>query len=85
MQNDKRPAVPLPYEDLRDAIGDDAGARGELDALHAHLEGDVHDREQIAAHVDKLRGVREAGARIANWFDHPDTQRWFMTIADAGL
>ena len=85
MHNDRGPVVPLPYDELSAEVGDDAAARGELDALHAHLQGDKHESARIAGHVDALRGVRDAGARIANWFDNPDTQRWFMTIADAGL
>jgi hypothetical protein len=75
----------LPYDDLRSAIGDDAAARSELDALHAHL-GEPHpDPERIVRHIDALRGVRDAEARVANWWDDPLTQRWIKSLSDAGL
>lgn len=84
MNNDGR--VPqLPYDEISGAIGDDATAKAELDALHAQLQQPSPNRAQVEGHVDRLRGVRDAGARVANWFDDPETQRWIMTITDAGL
>jgi hypothetical protein len=75
----------FPYDDLQAAIGADPAAKGELDALQAHLNDPAPDPERIRAHVDTLRGIHDAEARIANWWDSPDTQRWIMTITNAGL
>jgi hypothetical protein len=78
-----RPA--LPYDELHAALGDDPVARNELEGLRAHLATPTPDAQQVRRHVDALRGVRDAEARIANWWDDPETQRWIMTITDAGL
>ncbi len=75
----------LPYDDLRSAVGNDAIARQELDALHAHLNDPAPDPARIRGHVDGLRGLREAEAHVANWWDDPVTQRWFKALGDAGL
>jgi hypothetical protein len=86
MNDDGRPAKPpLPYDELRHAIGDDAAARTELDALHAHLAEANPDPTRIAGHVDALRGVRDAEARLVNWWDDPVTQRWLKALGDTGL
>ncbi len=86
MNDDGRPErLPLPYDELRRAIGDDAAARDELDALHAHLNEPQPDPSRIAGHVDALRGVRDAEARVANWWDDPQTQRWVKALGDIGL
>jgi len=86
MNDDGRPATPmLPYDELRGAIGDDPAARNELDALHAHLNEPNPDPAQIARHVDALRGMHDAEARVANWWDDPLTQTWFKALGDAGL
>jgi hypothetical protein len=75
----------LPYDELHAALGENAAARTELEALRAHLNEPVPDAERIRGHVDALRGVHDAEARIANWWDNPETQRWIMTITNAGL
>jgi hypothetical protein len=75
----------FPYDDLRAALGADAAARRELDALREHLEAAQPDPVRIRGHVDALRGVHDAEARIANWWDNPETQRWIMAITSAGL
>jgi hypothetical protein len=79
------PRPQFPYDELHAAIGADPAARNELDALRAHLEHPTPDPAQLQGHVDALRGVRDAEARIANWWDDPATQRWVMTITNAGL
>jgi hypothetical protein len=86
MNDDRRPTTPpLPYDDLRSAIGDDPAARDRLDALRAHLDEANPDPTTIAGHVDALRGVHDAEARVANWWDDPVTQGWFKALGDAGL
>ena len=67
------------------AIGDDPAAWRELDDLRAHLDAPSPDPARVRGHVDALRGVRDAEARIANWWDDPATQNWIMFLTDAGL
>jgi hypothetical protein len=81
--NDQGPN--FPYDDLHAAIGDDAGAKANLDALRAHLDQPSPDPAAVQTHVDALRGVRDAEARIANWWDDPKTQLWIKGLTDAGL
>jgi hypothetical protein len=83
--NDQEPAPPLPYDELRRAIGDDPAAHRELDALLAYLAEGRPDPERIAGHINALRSMHDAEARVANWWDDPVTQRWFKALGDAGL
>lgn len=83
MNDPQRP--PFPYDELRTAIGDDPAARSELESLHTHLNDPKPDRDRLAGHVDALRAVRDAEARIANWWDDPATQRWVKAVTDIGL
>jgi hypothetical protein len=86
MNDQGRPPKPhLPYDELQTAIGADPAARGELDALREQLNHPTPDPARLASHVDALRGVRDAEARIANWWDDPATQRWVLAITNAGL
>jgi hypothetical protein len=79
------PRPHLPYDELHAAIGDDPAARRELEGLREHLEGPQPDPVRVRGHVDALRGVRDVEARIANWWDDPETQRWVMFFTDAGI
>lgn len=74
-----------PYEDLRAAAGDDPHAAGSVDALHAALHADPPDPAAVEQHANALRGIPVLEARIANWWDDPNTQRWVKAISDAGL
>jgi hypothetical protein len=86
MSDQDRPRRPqLPYDELHAAIGADPAARSELDALREHLEHPTPDPARLKGHVDALRGVHDAEARVANWWDDPETQRWVMAITSAGL
>jgi hypothetical protein len=86
MNDQGQPArPPFPYADVHAALGADAEARNELEALRAHLDDPTPDPAKIRGHVDALRGVADAEARIANWWDNPETQRWIMAITNAGL
>jgi hypothetical protein len=86
MNDERRHVTPLlPYDDLRTSIGDDPAARAELDALHAHLAEPNPDPARITGHVDALRGVHDAEARLANWWDDPAVQGWLKSLGDAGL
>jgi hypothetical protein len=83
--NDPGRPPQLPYDDLHAALGAHPTAREELAALRAHLDDPAPDPDRIRGHVDALRGVHDAEARIANWWDNPETQRWIMAITNAGL
>jgi hypothetical protein len=86
MNDDGRPATPmLPYDELRSAIGDDPAARNELDALREHLNEPNPDPQRVAGHIDALRGIHDAEAHVANWWDDPVTQGWLKALGDAGL
>jgi len=81
MSDQDRPAPQhLPYSEIE--AGLDPAARAELAALRAQVEHPTPDAARIRGHVDALRDTE---ARIANWWDSPETQRWIMTITDAGL
>jgi hypothetical protein len=79
-------AVPHPpYDELRAALGNDATARADVDALQAELHSDEPDPAAVRQHAGRLRGIPVLEARIANWWDDPSTQRWVKAITDAGL
>ncbi|MGD0053426.1 MAG: hypothetical protein ABSD03_16605 [Vulcanimicrobiaceae bacterium] len=85
MSDSGRPEVPHPpYDELRTALGDD-DAQGALDALQAELEAPKPDPKAVARHASLLRAFPEVEARIANWWDDPNTQRWIKAITDSGL
>jgi hypothetical protein len=86
MSDTGQPDVPHPpYEDLRAAVGDDPHAAGSVDALRAALHADEPDAAAVREHAGVLRGIPVLEARIANWWDDPNTQRWLKAIGDAGL
>jgi hypothetical protein len=84
--SDQGPTRPhLPYSELQAEIGTDPAARAELDALREHLDHPQPDPTRLQGHVDRLKGVHDAEARIANWWDDPKTQLWIKGLTDAGL
>ena len=84
--NDQEPTrPPLPYDELHAALESDPESRAKLDALRAHLDDPAADPHTVTGHVDALRGVRDIEARIANWWDDPNTQIWIKGLTDAGL
>jgi hypothetical protein len=91
MNDPGRPGAPPdvphpPYDELRAALGDETHPAGEsVDALHAELHADQPDPEAVQRHAGILRGIPVLEARIANWWDDPNTQRWVKAITDAGL
>ena len=74
-----------PYDELRRDAGDDAHAAESVDALHAELHAAEPDPAAVERHATILRGIPVLEARIANWWDDPNTQRWVKAITDAGL
>lgn len=86
MQDSGRPEVPHPpYEELRAAVGDQPEAAKSVDALRTELQSDQPDPAVVRQHASLLRQIPVVEARIANWWDDPDTQRWVKAITDAGL
>jgi hypothetical protein len=85
MNDTGRPGVPHPpYDELRAALGDD-DAQGSVDALQEELSSPKPDADVVRSHAGVLRAFPELEARIANWFDDPNTQRWIKFITDEGL
>ena len=86
MNDSGRPETPHPpYDELRTAAADDQRATRSVDALHAELHAAEPDPAAVERHANVLRGIPVLEARIANWWDDPNTQRWVKAIADAGL
>jgi hypothetical protein len=80
------PQIPHPpYDELRAALGDDPSAHAEVDALQAQLAKPTPNPDAVREHAGRLRGIPVLEARIANWWDDPNTQRWIKAITDAGL
>jgi hypothetical protein len=85
-RRDLPPDVPHPpYDELRAALGDDTEAAASVDALRDQLHSGEPDPATVEHHAGLLRGIPVLEARIANWWDDPDTQRWIKAITDAGL
>jgi hypothetical protein len=74
-----------PYEELRAAAGDDPAIKQSVDALQAAMQAPKPDPAAIQQHVSTLRSIPVLEARIANWWDDPDTQRWVLFLTDFGL
>jgi hypothetical protein len=86
MNDSGLPDVPHPpYDELRAAAGGDAHASGSVEALHEELHSGEPDPAAVEHHANLLRGIPVLEARIANWWDDPNTQRWVKAITDAGL
>ncbi len=86
MDDNGQPAVPHPpYDELRSALGEDARENRDVDALHAELTAPEPDHAAVTEHANRLRAIPVLEARIANWWDSPETQRWIKAITDAGL
>lgn len=86
MSDSPRPEVPHPpYDELRAAVGEDPSASKTVDALHAELHADAPDPAAVERHAGVLRAIPVLEARIANWWDDPNTQRWVKALSDAGL
>jgi hypothetical protein len=86
MNESGRPPVPHPpYEELREAVAGDPLAQRQLDELHSALHAESPDPGAVTTHATRLRGVAVLEARIANWWESPETQRWIKAIADANL
>lgn len=74
-----------PYDELRTALAGTPHDAAPVDALHAELHADRPDPAAVREHASRLRGIPVIEARIANWWDDPNTQRWVKAITDAGL
>jgi hypothetical protein len=80
------PVVPHPpYDELRAALGDEHDGAASIDALHDELHAPAPDAGAVTTHAWRLRGIPVIEARIANWWDDPDTQRWIKALTDAGV
>lgn len=75
----------LPREHLHAALPDDHAAHATIDALHAEIESASPSRHVIERHVTHLRGLPELEAIVVNWWESPNTQRFFDTLAQIGV
>ncbi len=78
-----RPA--LPHVDLHAALPQGHPAHATIDRLHAEIEGSEPNRNSIETHVTDLRSLPELEAIVANWWDHPNTQRFVWNLSQIGL
>lgn len=86
MNDSGEPTVPHPpYDELRSALGDDAAAAQAVEALRAELHSEQPDPAAVRRHASMLRAIPVLEARVANWWDDPNTQTWVKAITDAGL
>ena len=86
MNDSSEPRVPHPpYDELRAVAGGDPAAEQSVDALRAELHADAPNPAAVEQHANVLRAIPVLEARIANWWDDPNTQRWVKAITDAGL
>jgi hypothetical protein len=86
MNDQNAPQVPHPpYEELRAAAGDDPQVARSVDALQTELHSPEPDPAKVAQQASLLRAIPVLEARIANWWDDPQTQVWVKAITDAGL
>lgn len=86
MSDPGRPDVPHPpYDELHAAAAGDPQAAQSVDALRAQLESPNPDPAAVEHQAGLLRAIPVLEARIANWWDDPNTQRWVKAITDSGL
>ncbi|MGB8265980.1 MAG: hypothetical protein WCE44_06640 [Candidatus Velthaea sp.] len=74
-----------PYDDLRRTLASDPEALAAVDELHASLTAQPPDAPTIRAHVDRLRGIKDAEARVAGWWESPTVQEWLAGLSAGGL
>jgi len=74
-----------PYDEFRSAAGQDAEALAAVDDLHASMNAEQPHPPTIAQHVDRLRGVKDAEARVASWYESPVVQKWLAGLSAGGL
>jgi hypothetical protein len=75
----------LPRNDLHAALPDDHTAHETIDDLHREIQSDTPNRGAIEKHVERLRGLPELEAIIVNWWDSPQTQRFFANLGQIGV
>ncbi len=76
---------PLPFEDLHAALPEGHGAHETIDKLHAEINASSPSPAVIERHVGSLRVIPEIEAAVANWWDKPETQRFFANLGQIGL
>jgi hypothetical protein len=86
MSDSVPPRVPHPpYDELHAAVTNDPQAARSVEELRAQMSADKPDAAAVEQHAGLLRGIPVLEARVANWWDDPDTQRWVKAITDSGL
>jgi hypothetical protein len=81
MSDTQRPQpAPLDYTKIEADLT--PAQRADLAGLRAQVEHEFPNCELVRGHVNALRATE---ARIANWFDSPETQRWIQSLGNAGV
>ena len=75
----------LPIEELHAALPDEHPAHATIDELHAEIQAPKPNPDAIAQRVGSLRALPELEATVANWWDHPVTQRFISYLGQIGL
>jgi hypothetical protein len=81
MSDTQRPQpAPLDYATIEADLT--PAQRADLAGLRTQVENEFPDGERVRGHVNALRA---AEARIASWFDSPETQQWIKSLGDTGV
>jgi hypothetical protein len=67
------------------ALPPEHAAHATIDALHAEAKRNAPNRAALEGHVAGLRLVPELEAIVANWWEHPRTQRIVADLNQIGL
>lgn len=78
-------AAGAPAGELHAALPAGHPAHATIDQLQAEIGGTAPDPRTIEHHVGSLRSIPELEATVANWWDHPVTQRFITTLTQIGL
>lgn len=79
---DERPI--FPYDEFH-AASDDPEHRAALEAFHREYRAEMPDRERLAAHAERVRGVPSFLAPFERWWLDPKVQGFFADINATGL
>ncbi|MGA8534177.1 MAG: hypothetical protein WB615_08740 [Candidatus Tumulicola sp.] len=74
-----------PYDDLHAALPEGHAGHANIDRLRSEMEAPSPNRAAIERHVHSLRSLPELEAIVANWWDHPNTQRFIWNLNQIGL
>lgn len=77
--------VPLPSDDLHNALPQDHAAHGTIDALDAELSADRPNAAAIQQHAGTLSALPELRDRFVAWYEDPRVQRFVSDLGQIGI